>query len=140
MLITKRVHDPISLFISNINYGIRANKKCVFVSYHATILNLTTILMRRGYISAHRIYKMVHADTSHTCICIWLTRYQNKNVMTLLKAFYKPSQRLSKTYMQLSKIKHKEKCEMLLSTSIGFRWLDECLHLKIGGVLLFEIL
>lgn len=140
MPINTRIHDPISLFISSINHGIKANKKYVFIPYDAIILELIKIVMKRGYITSYSIYKMINKNKHYTCIRVWLARYQNKYVASSIKTYYKPSQKLSKTHTQLRKIKHADNCEMLLSTSNGLRWLDECLRFKIGGILLFEVL
>jgi len=139
MFNSKKIHDPISLFISTFNHGIKARKKYMFLPYNRLILKIIQILYEKGYIISYKVYSSMDTRRLLSHICIWFKRYQNKELTSTIKSYYKPSYKRHKTYQQLHNIKQKQRCELLLTTPSGFKWLNECLHLKIGGILLFEI-
>lgn len=140
--------NPISIFISLFNQGLHSKKETVLLPYHRVINDLVLLFYSKQYISS---YKYITIPTYKngkrvllTYISLTYVWYQNQSpYINLLKSYFLPSRKLYMTSEKLSIMqkKYKDRSLMVLvSTSKGLLWLDECVKFKIGGFLLFEII
>lgn len=135
-------HDNLSLFISIFNHCLQAKKKIGVFPYHKQIIHYLSFLYKQGYILSYKIcHYEKQKDQQQAYIFVWFKYYENIPVVRSLHLYSKPSKRYYMSYKKLKvyvqQYQHKK---ILVSTTMGLLYLNECYARQLGGILLFEIL
>jgi len=140
--------SPISIFISIFNQGLHSKKEFILLPYHSVINELVLIFYSKNYISSYKYITIPTYKNNKrvllTYISVSYTWYQNQSPsINLIKSYFLPSRKLYVTFRDLEQMKKKYKGRslmILVSTQNGLLWLDDCIKLKIGGFLIFELI
>lgn len=117
--------------LSSLQRGINAYRKNVFVVRTKFSLSILLFLYKRGLIEGFQVY-----DVSR--FLVFLRFWRGISIVKNFIIISKPSKRIFYNSWQIRRRFLKRKI-VVVSTNLGLMSSIECLNLKIGGEILFEI-
>ena len=114
---------------ASIKNGQISKKSYVIHPYKKSCEGFLNVLWDEGFILG---YKILDSDKNFSKLKIFLKYQNNSPVINSIAALSKPSLKIYYSVKQLWKI-DSSKSTIILSTSKGFKSLNECKKLNIGG-------
>ena len=132
--------SSIAKFVSSVNQACKKNSTYAVVDYNKTTFHLSKLMFRNGLLTHYSIRSM-YTDNNlepKLFIVLYFRTNQVTNSVRYIKQISKPGRRI---YISKKDIFHlfSKYSFAILSTSMGFRTLNEARQLGIGGEFIIEI-
>lgn len=119
--------------ISALRNGQLAKRHSIILTYQKTCEKILEVLWNEGFILGYKnYYHQKNKNFMEKVTKIFLKYRNGKPMIKVIKQITKPGQRIYYSIKQIWKINAKSSVT-IISTNKGFKTVDECKKLKLGG-------